>query len=52
MKARCINAGPYNAYEVGKVYDYTVYCGVCDIKGSIAVSKKNFPIFFEDVKDE
>ena len=52
MKARCINAGPHRQYELGKIYDYSVACEVCNIEGAMSVSVKNFPAFFERVEDE
>ena len=51
MKAKCINAGPHHQYELGKIYDYSVMCGVCDIKGAMSVSEKNFPVFFEKIEE-
>jgi len=52
FKARCINAGPHHQYEVGRVYEYSVLCGVCDIKGAMSVSKTFFNNFFEEIKDD
>lgn len=51
FKARCINAGPHRQYEVGKIYNYSVVCGVCQIEGAISVSKVFFNNFFEKIED-
>ena len=54
MKARCINAGAHRQWEVGKIYEYSAYTGgeVINIHGAMGVSKKNFPMYFEEVKDD
>ena len=50
MKARCKNAGAHRQYEVGRVYNYHVINGVCDLDGAMNVSANLFNVFFDKVE--
>lgn len=49
LRAKCINAGSHHQYEVGKIYEYSVACGVCNIDGAMNISEKYFDNFFEKI---